>query len=85
MVQKRVNRDPVHTAGQAHAERLHRTFQWLVPARLDANWFNSLEEVRHYAENWRQYYNLKRPHETLNNLSPAAFAARLFSQTQAKA
>ena len=66
----------------AYIERFNGSFRRDV---LDANWFNSLEEVRHCAENWRQDYNLKRPHETLNNLSPIAFATQFFRQNQAKA
>lgn len=66
----------------AYIERFNGSFRRDV---LDANWFSSLEEVRHCAETWRLDYNLKRPHETLNNLSPIAFAAQFFRQTQAKA
>ena len=66
----------------AYIERFNGSFRRDV---LDANWFNSLEEVRHYSEAWRQDYNTKRPHETLKNMSPTAFAAQFFSQTQAKA
>jgi putative transposase len=66
----------------AYIERFNGSFRRDV---LDANWFNSLEEVRHFAEDWRLDYNTNRPHETLKNMSPTAFAAQFFSQTQAKA
>lgn len=66
----------------AFIERFNGSFRRDV---LDANWFNSLEEVRHCAEKWRMDYNEKRPHETLNNMSPNAFAAQFFGQNQAKA
>lgn len=66
----------------AFIERFNGSFRRDV---LEANRFNSLEEVRHCAENWRKDDNAKRHHETLNNLSPNAFAARFFGQNQAKA
>ena len=66
----------------AYIERFNGSFRRDV---LDANWFTNLEEVCRSAENWRLDYNLKRPHETLNNMSPVAFAAHIFSNSQAKA
>jgi len=66
----------------AYIERFNGSFRRDV---LDANWFKELNEVREYAENWRIDYNLKRPHDTLNNMSPIAFAAHVFSNTQANA
>lgn len=41
---------------------------------LNVNWFLSLEDAKLKAENWRQDYNLWRPHSALNNLTPAEFA-----------
>ena len=66
----------------AFIERFNGSFRRDV---LDANWFNELQEVRQHSENWRMDYNLKRPHETLNNMSPLAFAALVFSNNQAEA
>ena len=66
----------------AYIERFNGSFRRDV---LDANWFTNLKEVCRSAENWRLDYNLKRPHETLNNMSPVAFAAHIFSNSQAKA
>lgn len=66
----------------AYIERFNGSFRRDV---LDANWFKELEEVRQYADDWRIDYNEKRPHETLNNMSPNAFAAHMFRLTQAEA
>lgn len=66
----------------AYVERFNGSYRRHV---LDANWFKDLDEVRQYSEVWRTDYNLKRPHETLNDMSPIAFASHMFSKTQAKA
>ena len=66
----------------AFIERFNGSFRRDV---LDANWFSEIPEVRQCAEIWRTDYNMKRPHETLNNMSPIAFAAHMFSKNQAEA
>jgi putative transposase len=43
---------------------------------LDAYLFSSLEEVRQIADDWMEEYNLIRPHEALQGLSPYQFAAQ---------
>jgi putative transposase len=40
---------------------------------LNVNWFLSLDDAKMKAENWRQDYNLLRPHRALGNLTPAEF------------
>jgi putative transposase len=41
---------------------------------LNANWFTSLSDARRKIEDWRQDYNQRRPHSSLNYLPPAEFA-----------
>jgi putative transposase len=41
---------------------------------LNASWFLSLVDVRDRLEAWRQEYNQERPHGSLRNLTPRAFA-----------
>jgi putative transposase len=43
---------------------------------LNANWFTSLGDARRKIEIWRQDYNQKRPHRSLNYLPPAEFARK---------
>ncbi|MBO8087788.1 MAG: IS3 family transposase, partial [Marichromatium sp.] len=43
---------------------------------LDAWLFNTLEEVRQQADDWLDEYNLRRPHESLGDLSPIEFLNR---------
>ena len=41
---------------------------------LNASWFLSLADARERLEAWRQEYNDERPHGSLGNLTPRAFA-----------
>lgn len=43
---------------------------------LNIHWFLSLEDAKLKAENWRQDYNVLRPHRGLNNLTPIEFAKK---------
>ena len=43
---------------------------------LNANWFESLDELRVAARHWRQQYNAFHPHSSLGNLTPLEFAAQ---------
>jgi transposase InsO family protein len=43
---------------------------------LNREWFKSLQEAAVVIKQWRQFYNAKRPHSSLNYMSPAAFAAQ---------
>ena len=47
---------------------------------LDANLFNSLQEAQAAADDWLMDYNEYRPHESLDDLSPAVFLPRAFNQ-----
>ena len=42
----------------------------------NVHWFLSLEDAKMKAENWRQDYNLSRPHSALNYLTPAEFVKK---------
>jgi len=44
---------------------------------LNVHWFETLEEAKAKIEQWRQDYNETRPHQALNELAPAEFAARI--------
>ena len=43
---------------------------------LRVNWFQNLFEARRIIANWRHDYNERRPHSSLNYLTPAEFAAK---------
>lgn len=43
-------------------------------ACLNQHWFNTLAEARHEIEQWRQHYNLVRPHSSLKHKPPSVFA-----------
>ena len=40
---------------------------------LNGHWFNNLPEARRIIEEWRQDYNLARPHSSLGYLAPETF------------
>ena len=40
---------------------------------LNGHWFNNLQEARRIIEEWRQDYNLVRPHSSLGYLAPETF------------
>jgi len=42
---------------------------------LNTRWFDSLQEARQAARSWRREYNEDRPHRSLSNKTPQAFAA----------
>ena len=44
---------------------------------LNEHWFADVAEAREIIEEWRVDYNEVRPHSSLNNMTPAEFAARL--------
>jgi putative transposase len=43
---------------------------------LRVNWFQNLFEARRIIANWRHDYNERRPHSSLNYLTPAEFSAK---------
>lgn len=51
---------------------------------LSQHWFISLEEARSVSEEWRIDYNERRPHRSLQHLTPAEFAAKSSSKQPAE-
>ncbi len=43
----------------------------------NVHWFESLEDAQTKIETWRRDYNESRPHQSLGELAPAEFAARI--------
>jgi putative transposase len=43
---------------------------------LNQHWFLNLEDARHTIADWRDDYNYVRPHSSLGQQTPAAFAAQ---------
>jgi putative transposase len=44
---------------------------------LNSKWFESLDDARHALQDWRWDYNEVRPHSSLGDMPPSAFAARI--------
>ena len=51
---------------------------------LSQHWFVSLEEARSVSAAWRMDYNERRPHRSLQHLTPAEFAAKCSSKQAAE-
>jgi putative transposase len=51
---------------------------------LSQHWFVSLDEARGVSEEWRVDYNERRPHQSLQHLTPAEFAAKCSSKQPAE-
>ena len=68
--------DPaVHRAGRAGPERLLESFNGRFRDEcLNESWFVSLRDARETIEAWRVDYNEVRPHSSLAEATPAAFA-----------
>ena len=49
---------------------------------LDVEEFACLAEARVVIEDWREDYNLRRPHSSLGMLAPAVFAAQWTPDTE---
>ena len=58
----------------AYIERFNRLYREAV---LDAYLFFELEQVRQLTIEWMEEYNLRRPHESLNNLTPEEWKTRV--------
>lgn len=58
---------PFHPQTQGKAERFHRTLQREL---LNRSGFNSIERCQEALDNWREIYNLIRPHESLGQHPP---------------
>jgi putative transposase len=44
---------------------------------LNSKWFESLDDARQALQDWRWDYNEMRPHSSLGDMPPSAFAARI--------
>lgn len=62
--------EPGKPAQNGYIERFNRTYRSEV---LSMNLFDSLDEVQEKSNDWIVKYNNKRPHGSLNNMSPRAF------------
>ena len=54
----------------AYIERFNRSYRNEV---LDCYLFNNLNEVRQLTDEWIDVYNHERPHDSLNDMTPAEF------------
>ncbi|WP_420840641.1 integrase core domain-containing protein, partial [Aliidiomarina quisquiliarum] len=54
----------------AYIERFNRTYRDDV---LDLYIFNNLNEVKQITENWIEFYNTERPHDSLNDMTPLEY------------
>ena len=61
---------PYHPQTQGKEERFHRTLGVEVLARRPS--WQSLAEVQHAFDTWRDVYNLRRPHEALGQAPPVS-------------
>ena len=59
-----------------YIERFNRVYREAV---LDDYLFFKLEKVRTLTSEWIEEYNNKRPHESLNNLTPNEWKMNLFN------
>ncbi|MFJ3458356.1 integrase core domain-containing protein, partial [Scandinavium goeteborgense] len=60
---------PYHPQTQGKLERFHRS---LKAELLQGRWFSDSEELQRTFDNWRDRYNLERPHEALEMQVPAS-------------
>ena len=64
--------DPGKPTQNAYVESFNGKFR---NECLNEHWFMSLNEAQEIIEDWRNEYNGFRPHSSLNDLTPLAFAA----------
>ena len=62
---------PGKPVDNTHVEAFHGTFRREC---LSQHWFNGLEEARRTIRDWRDDYNKTRPHSSLGQQTPVAFA-----------
>jgi putative transposase len=70
------DRAPLHSARQADRKRVRRELQREFRDEcLNEHWFVSIAEAQTVIEAWRVDYNTVRPHHSLGQQTPAAYAA----------
>lgn len=60
-------------------ERFNRIYRESI---LDAYLFFELDEVRKLTEEWKEEYNERRPHESLNNMTPSEWKEILLKEKE---
>ena len=73
--------DPGRPMQNAYIESFNGRFR---DECLNQHWFTSLEEARAVIEEWREDYNGKRPHSSLDHQTPEEFARRCALVQEAK-
>src|SRR6476660_1738517 len=64
-----------YSSGPTGGKRIHRKFQWAAARRMsEREWFVSLAEARQKLAKFRAHYHHERPHSSLADRTPAAFA-----------
>jgi putative transposase len=66
--------EPGRPTQNAFVESFHAHFR---DECLNLHLFTSLVEARHEIEAWRQFYNTRRPHSSLGDLTPSEYKAAL--------
>jgi putative transposase len=67
---------PGKPAQNGYIERFNRLYREAV---LDAYLFFDLYQVRHLTQEWMEEYNERRPHESLNDLTPMEWSKMTFN------
>ncbi len=57
----------------SYIERFNGSYRRAV---LDAYIFRTIDDVRLKTEEWNEYYNFERPHESLENMTPMEYRAK---------
>jgi putative transposase len=64
--------DPGKPTQNAFIESFNGKFRYEC---LEQSWFTDIQDARREIADWRRSYNEERPHSSLDNQTPAEFAA----------